>query len=126
MFSRYAEIIPVKEITSQETAAAFMSHVVKHWGVPEWVLSDGGSEFRLVFDDMCEQLTTHHRLSTPNYSKGHGMVEKMVQEVSHTLAHLLEDDDEHWYDMVPFAQLAYNAAPHKALSNKNTALSCWR
>jgi len=131
IFSKYAELVPLKGIPvknppkdgkgrssspgSKETAQAFMNAVVQHWGVPESIVTDGGSEFRLHFDEMCRALRTTHRLSTAHHPGGHGTVERLNRTVSATLAKLVDEQDGQWHTAVPWCQLAYNAAPQRSL-----------
>lgn len=123
-FSKYGAVIPYKgEINSKIAAQALMSGVVKHWGPPEGILTDGGPEFKLLFEATCETLRIKHRVSASHVSQGHGVVEKFNRTIKDTLAHLVDDDDTHWDLSVPWAQLAYNAAPHKALSRGAQAIS---
>ena len=131
VFSRYVEIVPLKgtivstteggKLTtrsapnSRETAQAFMSSVVQHWGTPAQIITDGGSEFKLHFDAMCEALRVNHHLSTPHHSSGHGTVERCNRTVIDTIAKLVNDNDTHWHTSVPWCQLAYNASPQRSL-----------
>ena len=76
-----------------------------------------------MFEATCETLRIKHRVSASHVSQGHGVVEKFNRTIKDTLAHLVDDDDTHWDLSVPWAQLAYNAAPHKALSRGAQAIS---
>ena len=62
--------------------------------------------------------------TSPHHSAGHGMVEKLNRTVTETLAKLVNDEDSLWEIMIPWAQLAYNAAPHSSLTDSmGTAVS---
>ena len=130
VFSRYAELVPLRATkdggapNSSMTAQAFMNSVVQHWGPPSHLISDGGPEFKLHFEAMCKSLQVDHHLGTPHHSAGHGMVEKLNRTVTETLAKLVNDEDSLWETMIPWAQLAYNAAPHSSLADSmGTAVS---
>ena len=130
VFSRYAELVPLRATkdggapNSSMTAQAFMNSVVQHWGPPAHLISDGGPEFKLHFEAMCHSLQVDHHLGTPHHSAGHGMVEKLNRTVTETLAKLVNDEDSLWETMIPWAQLAYNAAPHSSLTDSmGTAVS---
>ena len=130
VFSRYAELVPLRATkdggapNSSMTAQAFMNSVVQHWGPPSHLISDGGPGFKLHFEAMCHSLQVDHHLGTPHHSAGHGMVEKLNRTVTETLAKLVNDEDSLWETMIPWAQLAYNAAPHSSLTDSmGTAVS---
>ena len=86
-------------------------------GVPKWILTDGGSEFKAEFNHMCDKYHIEHRTSAPGHSQSHGMVERLVATTELTLAHLIDDDMNVWDKMVSHAQMTHNSTPHPALSN---------
>ena len=118
VFSRYAELVPLKgglttegnkEVpSSEETAQAFMATVVQHWGLPQEIIADGGSEFKGAFKAMFECLQVRHSVTTPHHYAGHGLVERTNRSVNNTIAKLVQDEDDHWQQAVPWCQLALN------------------
>ena len=132
VFSRYAELVPLCATTdggapnSSMTAQAIMNLVVQHWGPLSHLISDGGPEFKLHFEAMFKSLQVDHHLGTPHCSAGHGMVEKLNRTVTETFAKLklVNNEDSLWETMIPWSQLAYNAAPHSSLTDSmGTAVS---
>ena len=61
--------IPVRDtVTAQKLAPLFLTHVVRHVGVPESIVSDRGPQFVSDFwDEFCSHIGTKLKLSTANY-----------------------------------------------------------
>jgi transposase InsO family protein len=61
--------IPVRDtITAKELAPLFLTHVVRHVGIPETVVSDRGPQFISDFwNEFCKRIGTKLKLSTANH-----------------------------------------------------------
>ena len=63
-FSKWVEVLPLKDRLSKTVARAFLHGVVSRYGVPVVVWSDKGNEFRGQFDDLdsfSERFVKHAR-----------------------------------------------------------------
>jgi len=117
VFSRYCVLMPMFSIDSEEATELAKLHVITGpGGVPRWILTDNGAEFKGEFNEFCVAQGIEHRTSAPGHSQSHGMVERLVATTELTLAHFIDDDMAIWHKVVSHAQLTHNSTPHPALS----------
>ena len=117
VFSRFAILMPMYTIDSEEVCELLKLHVVGNTGgVPAWILSDNGAEFKGEFKELCTHFGIEHKTSAPGHSQSHGMVERLIATTELTLAHFIDDDGDTWHKILAHAQLTHNSAPHPALS----------
>ena len=93
-----------------------MSSAAQSGGVPAWILSDNGPEFKGEFKELCKHYHIEHKTLAPGHSESHGMVERPIATTELTLAHFIDDDGDTWHKILAHAQLTHNSAPHPALS----------
>ena len=121
VFSRYACLMPMFSIESEEAAELFNLYVIGGpGGVPSWVLTDNGSEFQGEFEKVCSFYNIEHKVSAPNHADSHGMVERLIATTELTLAHFIDEDLTVWHKFLSHAQAAHNSEPHPALSQGST------
>ena len=117
VFSRYCMLIPMYSIDSEETSSLLQSYILDgSGGIPDYILSDNGPEFKAEFDKLCAVNNITHRTSAPNHAQSHGMVERLIATTELTLAHFIDDDMTIWHKMLSHAQMAHNSTPHPSLS----------
>ena len=117
VYSRFALLAPMYSIDSEEaTELATLLVVNGTGGVPKWILTDNGPEFKGEFLQMCEHHGIELKRSAPEHSQSHGIVERLVATTELTLAHFIDDDMDGWHKVLGAAQSAHNSAPHPALS----------
>jgi transposase InsO family protein len=117
VFSRYCVLMPMYSIDSEEAAELAKLHVIGGpGGVPNWILTDNGPEFKGEFIHMCNHYGIQVKKSAPGHSQSHGMVERLVATTELTLAHYIDDDMTIWRKMVSHAQLIHNSTAHPALT----------
>lgn len=75
-FSKYATLIPApKHCTAEEAAHLFFKHVVKHWGVPQTIVSDRDGRFTgrfwtELFQLLGSKLNFSSSMHAPPYGAG--------------------------------------------------------
>jgi hypothetical protein len=76
-FSRWPEVIPLKEITASTVSAAFVKEWISRYGVPEKVTTDRGRQFdSSMFRGLMKQLGIHHTMSTSYHPQGNSLIER--------------------------------------------------
>ena len=66
------------------------------------VKSDGGNEFKGVFDAMCAELGIRHHVTLPYHPQGNGMAERFVRTVKgYLIRYLATTDTTVWESMLP-------------------------
>ena len=84
-FSRYLEIAPLKNSTSQEVINHLKSFFARH-GIPEMVFSDNGPQYSAAeFSKFAEEWGFTHLTSSPRYPQSNGEAERAVKTVKSML-----------------------------------------
>ena len=114
-FSRWVELVPVKELTSEETARAFEERVISRVGAPVEVISDNGSEYRGVFKQMLDRYGVQHKPITPGNSQANGMAERVVQTLKESLRkHVMDRGVERWSTHLPTIEFGYRTTKQRS------------
>ena len=75
-FSGWVEAKILNNLTSEAVAAFLQEHWTMRYGLAQAYSTDGGSEFGGALAAMLRALPGQHRVSTPYYPEGQGMVER--------------------------------------------------
>lgn len=115
-FSRYAEAVPLKEQSAEETARAFVDTLILRHGAPERVLTDQGRNFTSeLFRVVCKRLGIRKLQTTAYHPEGNGLVERLHRTLTDSLACIVRRDGRDWDRWVPYALMAYRTTPHSSI-----------
>lgn len=107
-WTRWPEVYPLKDITADTVASAFLMCWVARFGVPERVTSDRGSQFRSqLFTDLAKCLGMDLGHTTAYHPAANGQVERMHRQLK---AAIMAHDDIHWVDALPIVLLGIRTA----------------
>jgi RNase H-like domain found in reverse transcriptase/Reverse transcriptase (RNA-dependent DNA polymerase)/Integrase zinc binding domain/PHD-finger len=111
--SKHVELIPLRSKTSEQTAHAFLSHVLGRFGSCAEVLTDQGSEFKGEFNKMLDQALIDHRVASADHPQTDGLAERAVRTIKKALAKHCEDTEtaDGWDKYLPYIGLGYRASP---------------
>jgi transposase InsO family protein len=84
-YSKWVEVIPVKDLTANTTVHAFLLNVIARFGAPAEIITDNGSAFKQEFRDFCRRRLIHQRFITEDVPRSNGLAERAVQTVKHAL-----------------------------------------
>ena len=109
-FSKYAVFIPApSECPAEEAARIFFSNVVKHFGMPEDIVSDRDSRFTGRFwVELFKMWGTKCKFSTVNHPQTDGQTERVNQVLEEYLCHYVTATQKNWLELLEPAQLSYN------------------
>uniref|UniRef100_A0A1I8ASQ7 RNA-directed DNA polymerase n=1 Tax=Steinernema glaseri TaxID=37863 RepID=A0A1I8ASQ7_9BILA len=114
-FTKYpfAKAIPTKGAV--EIADFIVNDIVSYFGVPKYIITDQGSEFKaaLVKQMVADKLGIQQRFSAPYHPETNGLVERMNQTLKNKLRKLLEDV-KNWDDHLPMALMAIRSTKNRA------------
>lgn len=120
-FSRFTELVPSKNKSTQSAAEAFINVVICRYGIPVKVHSDNGGEFAsAVMKHVTDSLHIDHSLSFPYAHESNGLVERMNKEVLRLLKQLTTGFDKFntWSQLTPHLQLIINSS-HSSITGFN-------
>jgi len=98
-----------KDIDSPELAGMFFEHVICKNGVPDNIITNGGTQFtRLFWARVCSHLSINHRLSTAFHPQTDGPTERQNQTMEQYLRAFCNYEQDNSVELRPLAEFAYN------------------
>ena len=113
LFSRYVELIPLRDQTAESIAEAFLvGWIFRGHGIPDVLLTDQGKnvdghEIR----DLCKKLGIHKRHSSPYHPQADRMAERNIGTAKQVIRSLLmerEMEKGAWPSVLPEASFLMN------------------
>uniref|UniRef100_A0A8K9UY14 Gypsy retrotransposon integrase-like protein 1 n=1 Tax=Oncorhynchus mykiss TaxID=8022 RepID=A0A8K9UY14_ONCMY len=110
-FSKFCRLLPLPGLhTALQTADALFTHVFRHYGVPEDIVSDRGPQFTSrVWRAFMEHLGISVSLTSGFHPESKGHVERVNQDVGRILRSHCQDRLGEWVAFVPWAEMAQNS-----------------
>jgi cleavage and polyadenylation specificity factor subunit 1 len=106
--TKWIEAVPVRNVEAETVAKAFFNVWISRYGVPEYVTTDRGSQFRSdLFRQLCKLLGSQHIKTTAYNPKADGMIERVHCQ----LKAALRENPKTWLTMLPAVLLGLRAAP---------------
>ena len=108
--TKTALFIPCNEaITSEETAAVFVTQVFKRFGLPSKIISDWDPRFASKFTrEVCRILGIAQNISTAYHPRTDGQSERNNQWVETYLRFFVNHQQDDWVAYLPMAEFAHN------------------
>jgi len=112
-FTRYAQAFPTTNQTARTTAKVLFEKFFVHYGFPERLHSDQGTNFMSgLISELCKLAGIEQSRTTPYHPMGNGMTERFNQTLLHMLCTLEEDKKSDWKSYVAPMVHAYNSTIH--------------
>jgi transposase InsO family protein len=113
-FSKSCSLILLLSLpTALQTAEALFTHVFRHYGVPEDIVSDRGPQFTSrVWRAFMERLGVSVSLNLGCHPESNGQVERVNQDVGRFLRSYCQDWPGEWARYAPWTELAQNFLRH--------------
>jgi transposase InsO family protein len=115
-YTKMARYIPVlKTIDAPTLADVFVSKILRHYGVPQSIVTDRGTVFTAKFwASICFYLKVRRRLSTAFHPQTDGQTERQNQTLEQYLRAYVNYQQDDWVRLLPLAEFAYNASCHSS------------
>jgi transposase-like protein len=84
-FSKWIELVPSLDKSSEGVAYAFLDRVLSHFGAPAKVLTDQGTKFQGEFQVLCDKALVDHQTTSRDHPEADGLVEHVVQTMKRAL-----------------------------------------
>ena len=111
--TRYAEAIPIPDITAETCARAYATQIIARHGSGSVLVTDQGRQFTSVFfKETCRILGIKKLFSSPLHPQSNGMIERYHRSMNEGLSHYVNANGNNWDKLVPFYLMAYRATPH--------------
>lgn len=113
-FSKWVEIVAVREATAQVAANKLLSEVFSRHGAPTYLISDRGSPFISdLFERVLTLLGTEHRLTTA-YHPQTNATERVNRTLKTAIRAYVDDKHTTWDRYIPQICFALRTAPHES------------
>ena len=110
--TKYVVIVPcTKESSGADWARMFKDNVHVHFGLPEHILSDRGTQFTGLFNQvLAERLGYNWKLTTAHAPWSDGQTERANRLIEDVLRHFVSADMQDWDQHLSSVQFAINNA----------------
>jgi transposase InsO family protein len=114
-YSKLTKTVPLRRITTNVIAHAFITHWVLNYGPPTYVLSDNGKQFTAkFFMDVCRIVGTKNYFTTTYHPQANGQVERFNSTLVQAMRHFIADHPRDWDLYSDAVTYAYNTQPHSS------------
>jgi transposase InsO family protein len=115
-FTRYPEMIPIKDKSAETVARAFFEQVICRHGTCAHVVSDNGSEFCNEVFDVMNRLFGVKRIRTAPYNpRANAPVERLHGFLRGAITALAKDNISEWHRFLPAVAFAYRSTVVKGM-----------
>ncbi len=109
-FTRWVEMFPIRSATAQTVANVFRKEILTRWGVPDFLISDRGTQFvSAIFKEVCEHWNVTPKLTTA-YHPQTNMTERINRTLKSMIAVFVDDNHKKWDQYLPEIRFAMNSA----------------
>ena len=108
----------VTTLSATGTAQLYLRHIWKHHGLPKKVVLDRGPQFVAEFmNELYQILRIKLAATTAYHPQGDGQTEQVNQELEQFLCLFINQRQDNWDDLLPFAEFQYSN--HICLATQN-------
>jgi transposase InsO family protein len=119
--TRWAEVFPLKDISTSSCMQAFTAGWISRFGVPDDLTSDRGTQFTAgTWTDFCKRLGIKHHLTTAYHPQANGLVERFHRQLKEALRAKAAGDK--WMDSLPWVLFGLRSAPKEDSSLSSAEL----
>ena len=98
-----------QNITAEEFGSLFIKEWVKHFGLPERMISDRDRIFKGTFwNSVCSRLKIENRMSSGYHPQTDGQSERVIHILEQYLRNFINYQQDNWVEFLPLAEFAYN------------------
>ena len=110
-FTKYLEAVPIKDMTSESVADAFINSILLRHGAVHKIITDRGQNFCSKFSEaVYEALRSKHVRTSPYHPETNGLAESQCKEIINMLAHYVNDYQDDWDKWLNFVIWNHNTA----------------
>jgi transposase InsO family protein len=115
-FSKYTELVAIKDKSAETVARAFFESWICRHGVPRVIVSDRGKEFlNNMMKDLCDFMGIDHTATSAYHPQSNAQAETYNKTMSRYLSAMLDNKlTLDWEELLPAMMFAYNCHVHRA------------
>lgn len=114
-FSKWVEILPVPDQTSETCADKILNEVIARYGCPQSIHSDQGRNFESsLFQEFCKILEIKKTRTTPRNPRANGLVERFNRTLISMIKSYIKGKQTDWDKNLGCLALAYRSTPQES------------
>lgn len=107
-FSKWAEVVPLKEVKAENVENFIRTHLIYRFGIPSRIMSDNGSPFKnALIEKLCAKFKIKHNFSTAYNTAANGQAEAFNKTLCKLLKKVVTKNKRDWHDKLLEALWAY-------------------
>lgn len=111
--SKYVIVIPIKNQTVEEVTDAFVNKVILIYGIPNYIVTDQGTNFMSdMFKKICKLFKIEKIHTAAYHPESNGALERTHKTLVTYLRCFCDPKTPDWDKWLPFASFTYNTTPH--------------
>jgi hypothetical protein len=112
-FSKYAEAVPIPDMTAETCARGYATHIIARHGAGSELITDRGRNFTcMFFREVCKILGIKKLNTTAYHPQANRVLERYHKTLAEGLSHYVNAAGNNWDNLVPFYHMAYRDTPH--------------
>jgi hypothetical protein len=114
-FSKWVEILPIPDQTSETCAEKILNEVIARYGCPLSIHSDQGRNFESnLFQEFCKILEIKKTRTTPRNPRANGLVERFYRTLISMIKSYIKGKQTDWDKNLECLALAYRSTPQES------------
>ena len=113
-FTKFVVTVPLVKTEAQDMAEAIVTGWILHFGVPDCLHTDQGTNFgSRVIQEMCQLLKIDKTRTSPYHPQGNGQVERYNRVIADMVSKYCSDNPQVWDEVLPYLNFVYNTTVHR-------------
>ncbi len=114
-YSRWVEIFPMRNAKAETVALVLRREILTRWGVPDFILSDRGTQFvSSLFRELCQKWSIKPKLTT-SYHPQTNMTERVNRTLKCMISAYVDNNHRKWDQYLPELRFAVNSAVQETI-----------
>jgi hypothetical protein len=109
--TKYVVIVPIPNKKAATVARAIITYWVAYFDWPKEIISDKGTEFQGVVDELCKEYDVIHHTTVGYRPQANGQVERFNRSMGEMISKTITDKRE-WDEVLPTIMWEYNNSTH--------------
>ena len=107
-FSKWAKVIPLKEVKKENVVNFIRTHLIYRYGVPRNIMTDNGKPFyNNLVDQLCERFGFKQYKSSMYNTPANGLAEAFNKTLCNLLKKMVKCSKRDWHERIGEALWAY-------------------
>lgn len=117
VFSRNISLIPLANIETSTVIFAFQKYWLSHYGLPDCVITDGGTNFTSdEFEKYFKRLSVTHHVTSPYHPQSNGLIERYFLTAKDMIYCTSKQSSREWDNILWKIELGLRSSNNKSIA----------